>query len=923
MIPRPARPLHALAPALAAVLMALSCPTSAQPPGPPLGPVSLPGEWQDRFWGTPQAKALLKLSPKELADLVPVQAGLKFCACPACGAGERSDPLSWSIEQPKVVLCRKCQGAFPNANYPAPNPADKKIRVEMVEVRPGVWHEYPYHAVELEKAEYPDQRLYLSAKRDYEARAYLSKAAFYAAVRWSEQEPASRDAKLGLIAATLILRFAQVYPTYAMHNDQPGSPKQLLPAQMPPPYRHGFQTGKWDWNGSLETPMNLVLAYSLLRDQADWAEAGRLLGCDDPGRAIEVGFFLASAELASRHPDDFTEDSLSVYRGLLSVGRLTGSEVLVREAQARLEEFTRRGFYYDGFWRGADVLSHRRVLGMLDGWIEGLLDPPGSRRDERPALPMIDLARSAGAAVPSRPPDEAVLQASWPANPSYDGTSRPMLLGGAGLALLSTGGEGRSLDVEIRGRDGLADRRCQRLAFRLSVGGVPILDDLDERPPTADGWDLATASHNAVVVDGLNQRERPQAARVPAPGSDFLYFAADPDFQATTVVDRFAYPATSQRYRQTFLVSRWGRRRYALSIFEVDGGRQHDQIFHSASGGKQDWRPLMASTPTEGSLLPPSITFLPSAKPEEGRWFVQSYGEFRPRLKADVEGPCRVLLTRGAQAEPTLTLHLLGDVPATLITADSADAPATPFAPASPGAMRSSLIVRRRSGAGTGLRSVFVTLFEPMEGDVAPLDRVGRVESTNDAVVVLVESPEGTEHMIFNRKAGTPIKVQLANGRYVTTDGLAVRVRGDDVVLAGGTYAEAAGKLVSHPSVRGTVTAVERRSSERGRGWFLTPGNLPEGLGATGRTLFVEHGDGSVRSWTLDSVEPTPEGTRLHVREEPGFRIDAATGAASYYQFPMTTSPGPHRFRLAQMSRSGPSRPTTPAASSRRLAPSH
>ncbi|AMV36745.1 hypothetical protein [Planctomyces sp. SH-PL62] len=931
--PRPRRALSGLlgfalaAATLAALWVPVEAKAQATPSNPPLGAVRLPKEWQDRFWGGPQAQALLKLSPKELADLVPVQSGLKFCACPACGEPERNDPLAWSIEQPKVVECRKCKGTFPSPAFPVPNKADGLVPTEKVEVLPNVWHAYPYHVVVLEKAGYADERLYLDAKRDYEARAFLSKAALYAAVRWSESKPAERDPKLAQAAAALILRFAQVYPKYAMHNDQPGIAKQLLPARVPPPYRRGFQTGKWEWNGSLETPMNLLLAYSLLRDGADWPEAGRLLECDDPKRTIEEDLFVASAELSSRQPDDYTEDSLHVYRGLLSVGRLVGSDAMVREALARIDEFTRRGFYHDGFWRSGDVLGHRRVLGLLDGWIDGLA---GAGADKgvvgKSTLPLIDLARVAGAAVPSRPPDQDVQRVSWPVEASYQASRRPMLLGGAGLALLSAGEGPHSLDVELRGPDGLTDRRSPRLAFRLSAGGVPLIDDLDERPPTANGWDLATASHNTVVVDGLNQRETPQAARIPTPGSDFKFFAADPDFQVVTAADRFAYPISTSRYRQTFLLSRSAERTYAVSIFEVDGGLQHDQIFHAAPGRKEAWRPHSASSPAAGSLLPPSITFLPEARPEEGRWFVQAYGEFRPRLQAAVSGPTQVSLGGPSPAAP-LKLHLLGDMPATLVTADSADVSAAGAEAAQAASSRSGLIVRRRTEDGGNLASVFVTVFEPMVPGLAPLDRVGRVESIGEAVVVLVESPEGSEHLVFNRTAGTPVRVQLANGRYVATDGLAVRVRGDDVVLAGGSFVEAAGRLVSHKGLRGTITAATRESSERGRGWFLTPGKLPEDLAVAGRTLFVEHGDGSSRSWTLDSIEATPEGTRLHVREEPGFRIDVATGAAEYYQYPLTTSPGPHRFRLAQMSRSPASgagtipKPSPPAASARRLAP--
>lgn len=896
-----------------------------------------PNEWREAFWKDPSAEALLKLSPKEAADLVPVQSGLRFCRCPACGASEAEDPLVWSVAEPKTLKCRKCEAVVPNDTFPAK--VNGAVPEEKIEVAPGVWHKYPYHTVEPEKEVRVEERLYLDAKRDYEARAYLSKAAFYAAASWLSEEPAKRDAKYASLARALILRFAQVYPNYATHFDQPGMSKHLQPAHVPPPYRRGYQTGKWEWNGALEVPMNLVLAYAMLRDDPAWKETGDLLECANPAQTIERDFFLAAAEFAKAQPEEFSEVSPHVYRGMLAVGRLVEDRDLTRAALVRIGEFTRRSFYHDGFWRGADIRSHRRVLNLLGGWIEGMLATDdlsvapagedaairvgGDPSTPRPSIiPMVDLARTAGSAVVSRPVDSGVERASWPPASSREPARRPLLLGGAGLARLTVGDPADALDVEIRAQDSLASRHYQRLAFRLSVGGEPILDDLDERPPTRTGWEMATPSHNAVVIDGLNQRESIDEAKRPAPGGDFLFFAADPDFQVASVEDRHAYPASASQYRQTFVVSRFGRRRLALSVFEVHGGLQHDQIFHAASGREEPWRPAFPTVQAPSSLLPPSIVFLESAKAEEGRWFVQAYGEFRPIEMARVASPCQVLLggrpivpeTRlaslrgGDPTKPTLRLHLLGDLPATVITATSPDSPDPAASANDKAAERSSLIVRRRSEDGETLRSAFVTLFEPLEAGLAPLDKVGRVESVANAVVILIDSPEGSEHLIINRTPGVAVRVQLANGRLVTTDGLAVRIRGDEVVLAGGTYVEAAGSLVSQKNVGGEITGSARKLSERGRGWFLTKSEIPaiDTADVKGRSLIVEHGDGSLRAWTLDSIEPSPEGTRLHVREEPGFVFDPANGAAQYYQFPRNNAPGPHRFRIARIARSNP-----------------
>src|SRR5262249_16844039 len=151
--------------------------------------------------------ALLALGPKELAALVPTQSGLRFCRCPSCDADEATDPLLWSATRPKVVTCMRCGQSFPNEKVPAKDEKEKKVPEESVEVLPGVTHHYPYHVVPAESQKYPDERLYLDAKRDYEAREALAKSALYAAVRFHEKAGrGEKDPSLARFAAVLILR---------------------------------------------------------------------------------------------------------------------------------------------------------------------------------------------------------------------------------------------------------------------------------------------------------------------------------------------------------------------------------------------------------------------------------------------------------------------------------------------------------------------------------------------------------------------------------------------------------------------------------------------------------------------------------------------------------------------------------------------
>lgn len=880
----------------------------------------LPDKWETRFWADPDIKVLLALDAKALADLVPVQAGVRYCRCPACDSTEADNTLTWSPSKPKVVTCRNCGIAIPNDDFPAKDEKEKKVLEDVVEVLPGVSHHYPYHPVAAAKQRYPDERLYLAAKRDYETREFLAKSALYAAVRYHEQPAGSKDPALARLACVLLLRFAQVYPAYATHFDQPHSPKIFQQANLPPPYRRGYRTGKWDWTASLDVPLNLVIAYALIRDQPALLEAGRSLGDSQPARTIERDLFRASAEFVRLQREEYNEVSLHAYRGLLAAGRLLDDPELVGEAVRRLDGFAERGFYYDGFWRQGDAAAHRRILSVFDGWIERLLTGysgaprPLELKDEQfsagesakpgetGTLPMLALARRARAATLSDSRVPEIQQAAWPAALAVASARQPSLLGGVGLARLALGEKGGAIDLEVRGQDNIGAPHFQRQAVRLAVGGQLILGDLDEQPPTRTGWDRATASHNTVVVDGLNQREALAQAAEPAQGGDFLFFAADPDFQVVSLDDPRAYPQSTTRYRQTLVASSGPRRSYAVSVFEVHGGLQHDRLFHAAPGSRARWQVSVPMTAGPATLLPPSIPYVSTARAEDGRWFVQSYGEFTPLAQARLTRPAMAWL--GTQDAPGVRLHLLGPTPIEVLTANSPD-PSSPSAVSSEDAEdpgRAGLILRHRSRDGSTLKSTFVTLFEPT-GAVTHLTRVGRVASSPETVVVYVETAGGAEHLVVNLAPGTTQTVELAHGRTLRTDGLVVRVSEHEIVLAGGTFAESGALRVDQERFSGTITGVTRHASAAGRGWFDTDQALPVGGKMVGRTLLIRHGNDATRAWTLQHVENRNRGARLYVLEEPGFSLEKASSEARYYQFPGISAPGPHRFQVSKMAR--------------------
>jgi hypothetical protein len=595
--------------------------------------------------------------------------------------------------------------------------------------------------------------------------------------------------------------------------------------------------------------------------------------------------------------------SLHAYRGLLAVGRLLNDPALVHEAMVRLAAFAERGFYHDGLWRQADAGAHRRVVGLFDGWIDRLAAGASE-------VPMLALARGASAVTLTNPAAPELLRASWPAPLLEQVPRHPGLLGGAGLARLAVGRGDDALDLELRGLDTFGAPHFQRQAVRLQVGGRPVLGDLDELPPIPGGWDRATASHNTVVVDGLNQRESLAQGRVPAPAGQFLFFAADPDFQVASLDDPHAYPQSTTRYRQTLIAAASAHTRYAVSVFEVHGGLQHDQLLHAAVAGPgaapmapAGFELAVPLEPAPETLLPASITFMPTARAEDGRWFVQFYGELALLGQARLTKPTTARLVRpGGHG---VRVHLLGDWPMTAYSALSTDPTAGTPAEAGRGTGRAGLVLRRRSADGATLRSTFVTLFEPLSRTAAPLARVGRVAGPAETVVLYLETKEGGEHLVINLAPGKVQNVKLADGRALRTDGLVVRVTPLDLMLAGGTFVETGRRTTRQQPASGTIVAVTRGATTAGRGWFLSDRMVPDPDALVGRTLLIRHGDGTTHGWTLTRVENTSEGdgARLHVHEEPGFLLDRDTGNARYYQFPRKEVPGPHEFTISRMTR--------------------
>lgn len=441
---------------------------------------------------------------------------------------------------------------------------------------------------------------------------------------------------------------------------------------------------------------------------------------------------------------------------MLAVGRLLGDKALVAGATAKLDRLAEdRGFYHDGFWREGSLTAHRRALGQIDGWIKPLLsggaEPPAPAPARgggcvalgavlRPGPPGL-LAAKADHRRPPFPHCSAAL--GWPGSPSVRERTRSTS-SGASTPSSSIGFNGR----RSGSRSGKNRPRRPRRIGRPGVGLGPLVGQSEHRH-------RGRAEPSGVHRQGPDAHSRRRLSlfrggRPRLPGRHARRPQGLPGLN---------HPIPTNDHRHAGPESR-----FALSVFDVTGGLQHDQLFH-ADASAVHWEVPVATEAFPQACSHRGITRGPQR--EVLRRPVVRRGVWQPpadlpgvrRQRPDDRDARRPRSPPGpreappARRRPVPGLHGAGpdiDQPTPRIDTEG----------------RATLLVRRRSAEGATLSSRFVTVLEPTGEAFRPLLRVGRVASPEGTTVVFVETADGPEHLVVN---ASPV-VHLRHPRHGRVD---------------------------------------------------------------------------------------------------------------------------------------------------------
>ena len=290
---------------------------------------------------------VMSISEKQLRAMVPRQSGIYFTDCPNCGGGAQDRAnWKWLPQHPRQLTCRDCGEVYPdNPKYP-----DN----EFIEIAaPTAGHRYHYYE---RKDGY---RIFFRAAADYLAKEYLAARCRDLAQLYA----VTGDEVYARRASLILVRFAEVYPTWAYKFDYPFREKKFSPHSQNriPGLTTPYRASRWSWWAYMGISTPLLAAYESLKP---WPGLAGM----DGGRAqakIEQDLFAAMVEFVMGFRETYSNMSPGTWCSYIHAGHVLDRPDWVLEAARRTATFMEQTFLYDGFWHESAPSYCAQVLGSM------------------------------------------------------------------------------------------------------------------------------------------------------------------------------------------------------------------------------------------------------------------------------------------------------------------------------------------------------------------------------------------------------------------------------------------------------------------------------------------------------------------------------------------------------------------------------
>jgi hypothetical protein len=807
---------------------------------------------------------VMSLSEAQTLAAVPEQSGICFTDCPNCDMSTADmGHFAWKPTDPANIVCKDCGAVYPgNSKYP-----DNQV----LDVRSiNGTHHYPYYTR-------PDgYRIYFKAHADFLGRAYMAKAcANLAELYWL-----TKDEQFARRAAIILIRFAQVYPGYALHYDFPDDQKKIAPydsatltPQEPP------RTAKWSQWAYLDISQELTRAYDILRA---WKPFGEMAG----GKArqlVERDLLVGMLDYTMAIEESYSNMSPMKWRDAIDAARVTNQPDIVHEVVQRLEKFLNEQFLYDGSWMETSP-SYMRQTG---GWLEyinvsltGYEDPPGyanPKTGRHLDAKAIDALRGAAQLAlnklsETRLPDGRFVPVNdtwsddkWPPRESMT----PVLEPGFGIAIMGAGAGEKQYHAYLNFTSGIHHKQYDALSIGLWAHGKELLSDIGYTHTKFRPWATSTTSHNTVVVDGRDQQYDALHSmnRLRAWSTD------GKGFHLAEAESAGVYPQTSRYRRTLFAIGRDANDLYLVDVFQVHGGSQHDYIL-AGSADEDNTAELegISLRRFDGTLLNKDVTFIPPKNEKDSMDPQFGFGYFHDiksaaadhvvlnyRLSNTPDIGTRTQLWMG----PNSTVYL-GEAPSIRRSQGNDSMVDRILMP---------MLVARRKGAT--LKSTFIAVHEPVNGSPR-LGKVNVLQQDADIVVLQVPNENATDYFFVSLDGPSSTDISTSAG-LIHFDGMHgfIRMQDRKVVeahLVNGSYLKVGDMtLTGVPSQSGEILEAHCMEAEDSRGWVEV--NEPLEITSPNCLLLIRYPDGTTQGYEVTRMETQATGPRkIFLGQKPAFR---------------------------------------------------
>lgn len=396
------------------------------------------------------------------------------------------------------------------------------------------------------------------------------------------------------------------------------------------------------------------------------------------------------------------------------------------------------------------------------------------------------------------------------------------VLGGRGIVTLRSGEAPNGLAATVRYGPSLNHGHRDDMNLNFFGLGRELTYDLGYTLGSAHsqvGFTKQTASHNLVVVNERSQLADPHGSG----GSPYFYAERGP-VRAMEVSAEASYASEGVKtYRRTMALVDLPMGGYLIDIFRVDGGNQHDLMWHFQGSLEGVTGAKLGDKQASGSLAGPEYEWGHKVGPsgyligcaDKGDYWNpppgNGYGFFCDFARgSECAQECVATYSIDPEKKQTVSLRLLPEAGSELITARAPGVDQN--------AARADYTILRRKG--TGLKSAFVSVVEPVDGEAAVRSAKRLGCDAEGCVGVEVDSSAGTDY-ILSSMSGEPAVFTTAGGEIIKFTGRFGFLRVNDAkvqkgVLIGGTeLAMGPYKLASKmASISGNVTSVDNKHSK-------------------------------------------------------------------------------------------------------------